>query len=112
MRSGRRTTGSSLSARSDKGKTALQFAASHGKAEVVRLLLAKGAEVDPRDKTGHTPLMLAANYGCNRSSEVLINAGADLFAVSQAGSTALAYAENNRHPETLAILLKSLRSNS
>ena len=66
--------------------------------------------MDPRDRNGYTPLMLAANYGCDQTSQLLIIHGADPMAMSFSGTTALAYAENNRHAQTLNILMQSLRT--
>ena len=87
------------------GTGAVEGAASRASAEILRVLLAAGA--DPRLTTddGTTPLMVAAGLGrstytprelrgvrspgAERAVEVLIEAGADVNAVNEAGFTAL-----------------------
>ena len=101
--------GAEVDARSDKGKTALHYAATYGHVEAVKLLLENGALVDARDRDGHTPLMFAAIYGCNHTIQALINGGADPRAKTLVGNTAMIYAENNNHPIALALLKKAQR---
>ncbi len=55
--------------------------------EVVRLLLAAGADVNARDHQGNTALILAAND--LEQTELLLNAGADPNASNLKGKTAL-----------------------
>ena len=87
------------------GTGAVEGAASRASAEILRVLLAAGA--DPRLTTddGTTPLMVAAGLGrstytprelrgvrspgAERAVQVLIEAGADVNAVNEAGFTAL-----------------------
>ena len=45
------------------GWTALMVAARYGHLEVVKVLLAKGADVNAKDNAGNTALMVAAKYG-------------------------------------------------
>src|SRR5581483_3693204 len=54
--------------------------------EIVRLLLAAGADVNARNARGATPLMRARSAEAVR---LLLQAGADLAARDEAGSTAL-----------------------
>lgn len=67
-------------------------ASSQGSVEVVRLLLAAGAEVDGASALGITPLMQAA---LNRNADVvdvLLEAGAEVSLRNRHGETALHYA--------------------
>ena len=63
--SGRRTRGS-LNARLDTEKqdTLLTWAARHGQAEAVRLLLEAGVSVGEADGGGASALLLACSKGC------------------------------------------------
>jgi ankyrin repeat protein len=97
--------GEGLHDRSDDGSTPLHFAAggdavevfsrksedgfrprlmcpdsTGGSAEVVRVLIEAGAEVDARDESGKTPLMRAVRRGHLAVVEALIAAGADVDA--------------------------------
>jgi ankyrin repeat protein len=61
-------------ARSD-GATPLMFAAGAGKSELVRMLLAAGAEVNARLGDGTTALAWAKQHGYPQTAELLRQAG-------------------------------------
>lgn len=57
----------------------LHLAAEHGAAEVVALLLERGARADARDREGHTPLWNAVRSLDEYAIHALIEAGADVW---------------------------------
>jgi len=69
-------------------KTALECAMQCSP-EFVRLLLAKGAEVDVKSREGNTPLMAAARSGKTEMTRLLLDNGADVNARNNYGQTAL-----------------------
>jgi peptidoglycan/LPS O-acetylase OafA/YrhL len=75
------------------GITPLNLAALVGDAEMVRLLLAAGADVNQRNTDGSTPLHGAAFLGRDEAARVLLEAGADPNLVNDTGSSALDSAE-------------------
>jgi ankyrin repeat protein len=80
-------------------KPALFVAVEHDRAEAVRLLIARGADVNRGEKffyTRVTPLMTAALEGSENAARVLIAAGADIHYVDERGTTALSIAEGQR----------------
>jgi len=58
--------------------TPLCHASYEGEADIVKLLLEKGALVDGNDLTATTPLMLAAQEGHLEIVKILLNEGAEL----------------------------------
>jgi ankyrin repeat protein len=73
-------------ARSQLGRTPLIVAASAtGTADVVRLLISKGAEVNVADTTGVTPLIAAANVDDLDVAKILLARGADAHASARTG---------------------------
>lgn len=71
------------------GNTPLMRAASRGEADLMRLLIERGARVDARNGARVTPLMMTADP---RLAELLLAKGADVNAQDGEGGTALMYA--------------------
>lgn len=67
-------------------------------AEKVGLLVARGAQVNTRDKEGRTALMFAVDRGEVEVVEALLQAGADAGVVNQEGASALMYALQEPSP--------------
>jgi ankyrin repeat protein len=73
----------------------------------VRLLVAKGADVNARSKQGRTPLIVAASYdGGSEVVKFLLEKGADISARDGAGSTALVAATEANDTATVRLLLQ------
>lgn len=68
--------------------TALLYAASKGKHQVIDTLTAYGASVYVRHTGGMTPLMLAAQHGHRKTVQALLESGSNRFAVNEHGWTA------------------------
>ena len=99
------------------GLNALMFASSHGNVEIVRALLARGADVNaqsaatvaPPVRHGAialgklTPIMLAVNSGSPETVRLLLKAGADANAQDVRGMTPLMLAIATDHPNDLVI---------
>lgn len=87
----------------------LFYPAKRGHAEVVELLLARGADPNAknqRDTSGCGPLHHAASAGHLRIVEMLLAHGADPNAKDNEQGTPLAYAEEQNHPEVVRVLEK------
>lgn len=65
------------------GWSPIHYAASGPDAEIVALLLKRGAPVDPRSPNGDTPLMMAVRYGAEASVDLLLANGASPSAKNQ-----------------------------
>ncbi|RFU27471.1 hypothetical protein B7463_g8880, partial [Scytalidium lignicola] len=89
-----------------KGKygTSLQAAAFAGNAEVVRMLLDNGANINVRDEHGQTPLHRAAYQGHTAIVELLLSKGADINEADQQGRTALRWVANYGYEKLLGLL--------
>ena len=113
--------GESFTARDSLGYTALHRAVEEGHAELVTLLLARGAakgdatssdnlpirgkSIDSRDNNAATALMLAAGGGHIEMIRTLVDAGADLRAGDEFGLTPLHYAAEGGHADAVSTLL-------
>ena len=87
------------------GATALMWAVPN--MEKVRLLLARGANVNARSATERTPLLVAAAYpGTVDVLRLLLDRGADLHAQDRAGATALALAVRSADVEVVRFLVE------
>ena len=85
--------------------TPLAFAAGFGHAEVVRLLLAKGANVNARDDRGITPLFISVWLKQTECVRLLLDKGAALDVRGPSAMTPLHVAASGP-PELAALLLE------
>ncbi|MGO8673177.1 MAG: ankyrin repeat domain-containing protein [Capsulimonadaceae bacterium] len=92
------------------GPTALMLAAWWGEADVVKVLLAAGADIEARDGHGSTPLMYAAGGDQTRSSVAvaeLLDAGVHVNAQDNRGGTALIIAARRGDASEVEMLLSA-----
>jgi ankyrin repeat protein len=96
--------GADINVRTQQGRTALMRAAKrNGNADLVRLLLEKGADVKA---PGDTTLIQAAQSGDIEIMRLLIEAGANVNCISQRfGETPLMYASVSDSVEVVRLLL-------
>ncbi|MBV9300893.1 MAG: ankyrin repeat domain-containing protein [Acidobacteriaceae bacterium] len=73
----------------DSGDTPLCCAATYGRKDVAKLLLARGADVNAKGGHGTTPLHDAALLGHKDVAELLLASGADVRATDTFGMTPL-----------------------
>jgi ankyrin repeat protein len=76
----------------DKGRTPLYYAASYGKDENIKTLVAAGANKEIADTDGMRPLHIAAKKGHQNSIAVLLAAGANIEAPDTEMNKPLHYA--------------------
>ena len=63
--------------------------AANERADIVRLLIEKRANLEVRNAHGATPLITACAVGFSSVARVLLDAGADAFATNDRGRNAL-----------------------
>jgi ankyrin repeat protein len=68
--------GEVIDARDEAGRTPLMLAVTQGKLEIVRLLLARGADPNVADNAGHTALQQATKRNLQDIAALLEQAGA------------------------------------
>lgn len=85
--------------------TPLMRAAGLGHLDVVRLLLARGANVNARDSDGNTPLSGAAYYMHADVVDILLEKGADINTADEHRQTILMNAAGNGANDTVRYLL-------
>ncbi len=90
--------------RSRFGNTALDAAVAANHADIVRVLLAAGANANVRDSARYTPLHRAAANGNAEIARLLLEGGADANAVRDEGKTPLADAMDRGHADLAEVL--------
>ena len=86
------------------GYRALHYAARIRHPQLVKILLAAGADVNAENNRGSTALYCAAINGHDEVGKALLAAGADVNVKSKDGSTALHYATEYGHDEFAKML--------
>ena len=90
----------------NEGFNPLQYAASRGFADVVRVLISFGANVNQRDVAGETPLVVCTRRGHIEVARLLLAAAADVNLKNNHGHTPLFLAVKMARME-LADVLRS-----
>ena len=85
-----------------KGGTALSYAASQQKMEIVKMLIAAGATIDVADSAQNTPLFWAAINGNFDMVKLLVEHGANIHAVNKWGNSIMGASE--KYPEIVEYL--------
>ncbi len=88
-----------------KQQTPLGAAAALGHTEIVRALLAAGADVNAKDESGRTALIVTSIGGHLEIVHLLLDKGAPIDVQGTDGATALHAAVRFGHPELAAVLL-------
>jgi ankyrin repeat protein len=86
------------------GWTPLHYAASGGHVGIMRLLFEHHAYVDPESPNGTTPLMMAAQYGNGAAVKLLLDEGAVPTARNRLGLNALDFARLGKRPDAERLL--------
>ena len=88
--------GADVNLKDKNGRTQLHLAAEWAYADIVKLLLDKGARVNEKDdESGFTALHHAARFGNKNTAELLIAKGADINVKDKQGQTPLQVAVNH-----------------
>jgi uncharacterized protein len=93
-----------VASKNEDGATPLTIAAEHGRLEITKILLNKGADINFQNAHGNTPLMYAAENNYPEVAEVLLNAGADASLKDNDAETALQIAQRKNHSRVLSLL--------
>jgi ankyrin repeat protein len=89
----------------ENGQTALMWATAERHLDVMRALVAAGANVHAQSKIGFTPLLFAARNGDIEAAKVLIAAGVDVNEAGSDGTHALPLAIISAHDDFALFLL-------
>lgn len=101
---------SALTVTTEDGQTLQHLAARFGLIEILRELIALGADVNATNAGGMTPLMFAAGGGHCEVAELLLHAGADASLVNSRGVTAYKLACDNRRAAVARLLENVLKA--
>ena len=98
--------GEDVNAAQGDGMTALHWAARRGETDMVRMLIAAGANVRATTRLGnYTPLLVASETGHAAAIELLVAAGADIKGTTAGGVTPLMLASASGQVDAVKALL-------
>lgn len=94
-----------------KGYSAMHYAVMRGDTRMVQLLADNGGDINMRDRKGVPPFFHAMKTQRKPAFlQAMIDAGADPDAALKDGRTAMHYAITESTPETIALLLKTMKN--
>jgi ankyrin repeat protein len=100
-------TANNINTRDKDSRTLLSHATEKGHADIVAILLEKGADPHATDiKTDRTPLMNAAYQGDQKSVNLLLDKGVNIDTANRTGWTALNSAADQGHIDIVQLLLE------
>jgi hypothetical protein len=91
------------------GWAPLHYAATNGHLEIMQLLLDENAYIDAESPNGTTPLMMAAQYGSAPAVKLLLDAGADPRLKNKLGLTAIDFAYRAGRQESADLIAEAIR---
>ncbi len=92
------------------GWAPLHYAATRGHLDVLRELLEHNAYIDAASPNGTTPLMMAAHYGTPSAVKLLLEAGADPMLKNQQDLTAIDFAQRGNRSDSVEIIAAFVRA--
>lgn len=92
------------------GWAPLHYAATRGHLDVLRVLLEHNAYIDAASPNGTTPLMMAAFYGTPLAVKLLLEAGADPLLKNQQELTAIDFAQRGNRGDSAEIIAAFVRA--
>ena len=106
--------GLDIHARCNSGMTALHWVVDMGmvgdgdeRAEIVKLLLASGADIEATDEMGESVLWRAVLAGNDQLVQLLIDAGANPHRADNRGTKPIDLAKSDEHKKMIAVLKKA-----
>jgi len=91
------------------GWTPLHYAASGAQKNTIEILLEHSAYIDAESPNGSTPLMMAAMYGNADSVRLLLESGADPTLKNQLGLNAAEFAKRAGRDDSLALIRAAVK---
>ncbi len=92
------------------GWTPLHYGATRGHLEIMSLLLEHSAYIDAASPNGTTPLMMAASYGTPAAVKLLLDEGADPTLKNQQGLTAINFAQRANRQDSADLIAEAIRA--
>jgi ankyrin repeat protein len=92
------------------GWTPLHYAATGGQVAVIQLLLDENAYIDAESPNKTTPLMMAAYYGSIQAVKALLDAGADPTLRNELGLSAVEFAQRANRPDAAELVAAAIRA--
>jgi ankyrin repeat protein len=89
------------------GWAPIHYAAFYDKPEMIRYLIAKGADKDAVAPNGYTPLMLSARSGHTDAARALLQEDVGINLRNPDGDTALKIARQRKHGEVAELIVRA-----